>query len=119
MQVLLAEKDDVLLAKPMGRWLDAAAGNDLKERVGGEIQRGALRVVLDMSAVAHLDSAGLGSLIQLMKQLPAGGRIALYGCQPSVTELLTRAKLNPLLPSYPAEADAVAAVRGEAELGGR
>jgi anti-sigma B factor antagonist len=111
MQVLLAEKDDVLLAKPMGRWLDATAGHDLTERVGSEIQRGAALVVLDMSAVAHVDSAGLGSLIQLMKRLPAGGRIALCGCQSAVTELLTRAKLNPLLPAYSTEADAVAAVR--------
>ena len=107
MDVQLSKAGQVLVAKPLGRWLDGKTSSDLRRVVACEIEKGERFVVLDLSQVTNIDSAGLGTLVGLLKLVPEGGRLVLGG-SPPVRQLLERARLDHLLVSFPTDADAIA-----------
>lgn len=57
--------------------LDAVAGSGFRRAVQEAASGGAPLVVVDMTEVAFLDSAGLSALFGVHRQLPAGQRLAL------------------------------------------
>ncbi len=77
---------DHLVCRPVGE-LDAFTvghfRDSLTELGGGE------RVLIDLSGVPFLDSAGLGALIGGVRRArEAGGDVAVYGARPAVARLL-------------------------------
>lgn len=107
MDVQFSKQGQVLVAKALGRWLDERASSDLRRAVAGEIEKGERFIVLDLSQVTNIDSAGLGTLVGLLKLVPEGGRLVLGG-SPPVRQLIERARLDRLLVSFPTDADAIA-----------
>ena len=112
MDVQLSKQGRVLVAKPLARWLDEKSSSDLHRVVAAEIEKGERFIVLDMTEVAHSDSAALGTLIRLLKLVPQGGRLVLGGCPPAMRQLLEKARLNHILVSYPTDRDAITSLSG-------
>jgi anti-anti-sigma factor len=110
--VSLIKTGTTLVARPLGRWLDARTSADLQRVVAAELERGERHVVLDLAEVVNVDSAALGTLVRLLRLVPAGGRLVLCGCRPSVQKLLEKARFDRLLVSYPGVAEAVASFEG-------
>jgi anti-sigma B factor antagonist len=108
MEVRLTRTGDVLVARPRARWLDAQTAPALQRDVGAEIAGGVARVVVDLSEVENVDSAGLGALIRLLRLVPEGGRMVLAGCAPNVQRLLLQSRVDHVLPSYAGTEDALA-----------
>ena len=55
-------------------------------------------LIVDLSQVSHIDSAGLGSLVRThVSRLPAGRRLAFVGVNERVGHLLAMAGLSPVL----------------------
>jgi anti-sigma B factor antagonist len=63
-----SENDDhVEIVVVTGR-LDAFAATDLRTQLANKIDAGNTRLVLDLSTVQHVDSAGLAALVQTLKR---------------------------------------------------
>jgi anti-sigma B factor antagonist len=61
----------------------------LRERLHGQVYAGAPQLVLDLSGVTFLDSAGLSMLVGLRRILAArGGTLRLAACSPAVVGVL-------------------------------
>jgi anti-sigma B factor antagonist len=78
--------DDHIVCRPVGE-LDAFTVGHFRESLtelgGGE------RVLIDLSGVPFLDSAGLGALIGGVRRArEGGGDVAVYGARPAVARLL-------------------------------
>lgn len=68
-------------------------------------------VLLDLSAVPSLDSAGVGALFSIYtSSLTSGGKVALCGMTPFVRDVLQTCMLLPLVRSYPDVEQALAAL---------
>lgn len=65
------EIDGVLILSPSGK-LTLREGTDLREKVRGMANT---KVVVDMSLVLRIDSAGLGTMLQLLKDVEAAGGV--------------------------------------------
>ena len=77
--------------------LDASSTNDFKQDVEPIIQDGA-NVVLDLTQVEYIDSAGLGAIVSSLKRLrTAGGDIRVTGLSKSVRALFELVRMHKLL----------------------
>jgi len=66
------------------------------------------RLYVDMSGVSYIDSSGLAVLIEAMQRLgPHGGKLVLYGLQPTVQTVLHIARLDQVFAIYPDRAAAL------------
>lgn len=74
--------------------------------------RCAHRLVIDMSKVAMLASAGIGSLISLHQAcVKAGGKMVVCALDPSIEQLMKMTRMDKLLVIVPTRADAADALR--------
>jgi anti-sigma B factor antagonist len=103
----------VLVVRILDRRIDAHEAPQLKAEVGARIDAGARLVVLDLSAVDLIDSAGLGALLSLFKKalLPGGGFV-LCGCGSTVQALMKITRMERVFTFLPGEAEAVAFLAG-------
>jgi anti-sigma B factor antagonist len=92
MKTDLAIERGVLHARPDGPRLDLAAAGPFKAALKGAISAdGELpdRLVIDLSAVRYLDSAGLGALLSVLKKARRFGiPVGLQGATGEVAEIL-------------------------------
>ena len=73
-----------------------------------------LRLLIDLSGVPFLDSAGLGALIGGVRRArEAGGDVAVYGARPAVSRLRHTTGFDRVARVAEAEGDAAAALAGE------
>jgi len=71
------------------------------------------RLVIDLSQVTFLASAGIGAMITIHKRAAeAGGAMAVHGLSDDVRDLLKLTRLHKLFPLARSEAEAVKAVAG-------
>ena len=81
---------------------------ELKSRVSRLAKDGHLRVVLNLSAVAYVDSIGVAELVRVHVMLVRrGGVLVLSHLQRTVAELLGVTGLTDILKILPTEAEAV------------
>ena len=104
-------RGDVIIVHCQGRivYRDEAAA---LSRVVGEVLQQARKLVLDLSGVSSMDSAGIGELALL--QTWAQGRNVTLKCagpSPLVTTLLELTNLDSVLEVHPSVDDAVASFR--------
>lgn len=71
------------------------------------------RLVLEMSAVEFMSSAGLWLLYNLQRQLPVGGRLVLANLSDQVRTTLDLVGFQSVLRTYPDLDQAIVAVGGE------
>lgn len=81
---------DTLVAAPAG-WIDQRNAEEFKTALAPHLQScvaGKDRLVLDLSQLEYISSAGLGVLMLAAKQAKAqGGTLVLSGLQPLVAEI--------------------------------
>ena len=81
----------------------------LKDKVQSLIQQGQNRIVLDLSNVSYVDSAGLGELVQAYATTKnRGGALKLQGVTKRLRDLLVVTKLLTVFDSFDTEAEALA-----------
>src|SRR5690349_14908114 len=78
------ELEGATLVRPSGT-LDAPGANGFLAEVGPHVTDARPSVLVDMSGVDLMSSAGIGTLIRLLNDVQtAGGRLALFGCSERV-----------------------------------
>lgn len=89
--------------------------SDFTKTVAGLFAANERKVVIDLSAVAYVDSATIGCLMDLYRQATnIGGTLALSGVQKRVETMLTMTGAHNFLTMHATEADAVRALGGTA-----
>ena len=90
--------------------LDALSAPDFKARMSGALAGTAPKVVLDLSPVAFIDSAGLASILSLVKGLPEGGDLRIAGARDAVRAVFRLTRLDKVLALHDTVEDGVAAL---------
>ncbi|MCC7272687.1 MAG: STAS domain-containing protein [Alphaproteobacteria bacterium] len=81
-------QNGVIIVTPAGR-LDISSAKLVEDSLIGIIERGNSRLVLDLSQLDYISSAGLRTLLVVAKRVEtAKGKIALAGLKPNVREVL-------------------------------
>jgi anti-anti-sigma factor len=107
------EKDGrALVIAPEGR-VDSVSSSELERLVVSRIEAGEKRLVLDLSGVEYISSAGLRVLLMAAKRLkePPGG-LVLCGMGPSVRTVLELAGFLPLFAVEARREEALARLGG-------
>ena len=77
----ITEEGNVLHVAVDGR-LVAAVAPALREEVMGRMAEGGMNVLFDLSKMVHIDSSGLGVLVQILQKVKAdGGKVVLAALQ--------------------------------------
>ena len=111
-QVDVEEINNALVVTPRFHRLDAAVAPAFRDHVV-PLLRDRRLVVFALGSIQFMDSSGLGSLVSLLKLLPAGGVVRLAELSTALEKVLTRTRLNNVLPVFPTVALAVNGVFGE------
>jgi anti-sigma B factor antagonist len=100
MQVDVEEINHALVVTPRFRRLDAAVAPAFRDHVGPQISSRRL-VVFALGNVEFMDSSGLGSLVALLKLLPAGGVMRLAEVSSALQQVLRLTRLDKVLQAFP------------------
>src|SRR5947208_3159674 len=80
-------RGDVLILTPVGR-LDTNTSDAFHEGLTKRLQEGSKRIVIDMSGIPYVSSAGLRVFLLTAKKLSANrGKLVLSGLNPSVSQV--------------------------------
>lgn len=89
MDIFQSTSDSGILTLTLSGRLDADTTAKFGEVLGGSIDGGHHKIVLDLSGVDYVSSVGLRALILAAKRLaPLGGKIVLCGPQERIRHLL-------------------------------
>jgi anti-sigma B factor antagonist len=108
MEVHKALRDGVAVLSMKGK-LTLGEGDDLlREAVQAVLDEGAHGIVLDLSQVPYIDSAGLGEIVRSYTSVTrTGGKLVLVGLTKRIDDLLSITKLKTVFDIFDSEADAV------------
>jgi len=85
----------------------------LKDKVQSLLQQGQKNLVIDLSGVSYVDSAGLGELVQAYATTKnRGGALKLLSVTKRLRDLLVVTKLLTVFETFDSEADALASFGG-------
>jgi|SRR5581483_338162 anti-sigma B factor antagonist len=88
MEIYVSQAGDVLVVQAFGE-IDAAAAEELQTRIADLTAPGS-RLVLDMSGVSSMSSAGLRLLLLLYRQVnETGGQIVLCGASEDIVDTMS------------------------------
>ena len=105
---------DVVIVDLSGK-VTLGGGGDvvLKDKMHSLVQQGTKKVLLNLSEVTYVDSAGLGEIVQsyatVMKN---GGQLKLLNVTKRIHDLLSITKLLTVFECHDSEADGVASFAG-------
>ncbi len=110
LEITVEATDDYTVCRPVGE-LDAFTVGQFRESMTG---LGGQRLLIDLSGVPFLDSAGLGALIGGVRRArEADGDVAVFGARPAVARLLHTTGFDRVAPVSETEEDAAQALTGE------
>ena len=96
LEIEVTTTDDYTLCRPVGE-LDAYTVNDFREALG-EVAA-ATHLLIDLSDVPFMDSAGLGALIGgIRRTRESGGEVAVACGRPTLTRLLHTTGFDRIVP---------------------
>ena len=97
--------------QPHGR-LDAESGTELRQEIEKFCRNNETLILLDMSEISFTNSAGLGLLVAIFKDIKKiGGKIVLANLHPTVSDLFEVTQLNKIFAVYPNIHEAVQALK--------
>jgi anti-anti-sigma factor len=109
MEVTLEHASDLLLVAVSGR-LDTATASSFDEQLAVPLSQPQRRIMVDLAAVTYISSAGLRSILRLIKHTAAhGGRVGLLATPPYIMEVIEISGFPGLVDIYPDRASALAA----------
>ncbi len=89
--------------------IDAATSGELAAALDGQTAAGHIRLVVDLSAVDYVSSAGLRALLIALKAArQAGGDLHIAGAQQDVKRVLELAGITGLIRCFETRAEALA-----------
>lgn len=101
------EANNVLVVDVVGD-LDARSAGDLKATLNEKIESGASLVLVNLSEVPYMDSAGLGVLVSGLKNANRqNGDLRLWGLQPDVRNIFELTRLNKVFQIFDSEQEAL------------
>ncbi len=115
LEIQIEEAEDHTVCRPVGE-LDAYTVGQFRESLGDLATAG--RLLIDLSEVPFMDSAGLGALIGgIRRAREAGGEVAVACSRPTLTRLLHTTGFDRIVPVTETLDEAVAALAaaGDAE----
>lgn len=99
--------DHVTLVEVNGR-VDSMNAGDLGAALSSAIDAGSKQIVLDLSQVSYMSSAGLRELVSAFKKARrVNGDLRIAQPSPRVQEVLEMAGLDTIFQIYPTQIDAV------------
>lgn len=113
MNLTIEPQESFILARIEDARLDALSAPDFKARMSGALTGATPKVVLDLSPVGFIDSAGLASILSLVKGLPEGGELRIAGARDAVKAVFRLTRLDKVLPLHETLEDAVAAMEAK------
>jgi anti-sigma B factor antagonist len=109
LEITQRETNGLYLLTLKGRLVLGDESNGLRTTTDNLLSLGATRIVVNLEHVNSVDSAGLGTLIEIHRKTKAkGGRLVLAHLGPKLRQALEIARLLTLFETSATEADAVA-----------
>jgi len=113
LEIHIEEGDGYTVCRPVGE-LDAYTVGQFREALGDLASNG--RLVIDLSDVPFMDSAGLGALIGgIRRARESGGDVAVACSRPTLTRLLHTTGFDRIVPVTETIPEAVAALDAGSE----
>lgn len=108
MNIQSESQGEALVVSVIGS-IDALTAEEITRHMAGEVERGNVRLVADLSGVEFMSSAGLRAILATLKRCRnAGGDLRLAGPQPGVERVLKMSGFVSILKVFASRADAVA-----------
>jgi len=108
MDIATRENEAILIFDIKGE-LDAKAAPELKDRIMEKINQGFHRVLVNLSDITYLDSAGLGVLVSGLKiATRQNGDLRMWGLQEEVKNIFQLTRLNKVFQIFDTEEQALA-----------
>jgi anti-sigma B factor antagonist len=94
MKLVSDQQGEMLIITALSDRIDAAGAIQFKDQMRELTAVDCPRVVLDMSAVAFLDSSGLGAVVAAMKSLGPVRKLELSGLTPTVEKVFRLTRMD-------------------------
>ena len=108
LKVTRREQDGILILRLKGRLTFGHGDTLLSDEIQHALAWRNVRVVIDLSLVDKMDSAGLGALLSARAELQSvGGGLALANLNSAYRKALLVTRLETVLNVYPSEQDAI------------
>lgn len=101
MNIERKEINNILVIKPLFKNLDVLTATSFKSQIIQELEAGYDKMIIDLSLVTFMDTAGLGTLINIYKMLPSKDRLHICGLTACVKTLFELAGMMNLFNIYP------------------
>lgn len=109
LEITQRETNGICLLTLKGRLVLGDESNGLRTTVDNLLSSGTTKIVIHLEQVNYVDSAGLGSLIEIHRKIKSkGGRLMLTNLGPKLRQALELAGLLTIFETFATEADAVA-----------
>jgi anti-sigma B factor antagonist len=103
------EAGDVTVLKVSG-YLDTTTASELESALNGLLKKGCSKIVVDLSGVTYISSAGWGIFIGEIKEIRSrGGDLKLAGMVGDVFEVFQLLEFQTILEAYPSSGEAIEA----------
>ena len=103
----VSDREGATLVEVSGR-IDSMNANQLGEALSNEIDGGRIRLVLDLSAVDYMSSAGLREIVASLKKVKrATGDLRIAQPSERVREVLEMAGLDTIFQIFPTQGEAL------------
>lgn len=107
------DEEGVVVIAPSGR-IDTATAPDLEAAIGGAIDGGARRLLVDLAGVPYISSGGLRVLLATAKRLrEPGDGFALSALAPEVDRVMRLTGFSSILACHPTRGEGIAALRAD------
>jgi anti-sigma B factor antagonist len=109
LEITQRETNGIYVLTLNGRLVLGPESIGLRTTIDNLLASGAAKIVVGLEHVNSVDSAGIGSLIEIQRKTKAkGGRLLLAHLGPKLKQALEIARLLPIFETYATETDAVA-----------
>ena len=107
MEINASEMKRVQLFEVVGR-IDSNNANELGTELDSKVDDGKTNLVLDLSGVEYMSSAGLREMVRVLKRVKrSGGDLRIASPSDRVKEVLELAGLDTIFEIYPTQVEAV------------
>jgi anti-sigma B factor antagonist len=110
LEITQRETNGIYLLALRGRLVLGDESSGFRSAIENLLSSGATKIVVNLGGVTHVDSAGLGSLIEAHRNTKAkGGHLKLTNLGPKFQQALEIARLLTIFETFPSESAALAA----------
>jgi anti-anti-sigma factor len=107
LDINVSQADPVTLIEASGR-IDSSNANQFGDALSGVIDEGHTQLVLDLSGVGYMSSAGLREIVSALKKLRrASGDLRIAQPSPRVVEVIEMSGLDSELQIFASQAEAI------------